>query len=245
MSQSVNAVEVVGLGKRFRSANGWHWAVRGLDFSVPQGSIFGLLGRNGAGKTTTMQSLVGLAGPDEGRIEILGVSCPEGISSVIARVGAVIEGPNLDPSFSGRRNLEVLARLRQISVERIDEVLEIVDLASRAGDPLASYSLGMRGRLGLAAALLGGPDLLILDEPTNGLDPVGIVATRDLLRRLNKEHGTTILLSSHQLGEVAALCDRVAILHNGCVRVEGTPESLTNGAHEGDFESAFMELTSD
>jgi ABC-2 type transport system ATP-binding protein len=227
------AIEVQGLGKVYRTPAGPRWAVRGLDLSVPTGTIYGLLGRNGAGKTTTLRVLLGLVRADEGRALVQGMSVPQQLPSIMGEIGSVVDGPRLHPTFSGRRNLEVLGRLHRISRTRIDETLAIVDLADRAREPLSSYSTGMRQRLAVAAALLTKPTLLILDEPTNGLDPGGVVALRDLLRSLNEDHGVTILLSSHQLTEVARLCHRLAIVHAGEVRAEGTPRTLLSSQPAG------------
>lgn len=236
-------IEIEGLGKKYSSASGDTWAVRDLDLAVPAGCVYGLLGRNGAGKTTTLRALSGLVQADEGHISIFGEACPAKLPKVVRRLGVYIDGVNLDPTLSGRRNLEVLGRLRRIPSARVDEVLELVGLGSRGRDRLSSYSLGMRHRLGIASALLGHPDLLVLDEPTNGLDPAGIVAIRDLIRSLNSQAATTVLLSSHQLGEVAALCDRVAIMAGGRLRAEGTPEEIAGDITVEALESAFMELT--
>jgi len=227
------AIEIQGLGKVYRTPSGPRWAVRGLDLSVPTGAIYGLVGRNGAGKTTTLRVLLGLVRADEGRALAQGMMVPQQLPGIMGQVGSLIDGPGLHPTFSGRRNLEVLGRLHRISRKRIDETLAIVDLADRAEEPLLSYSTGMRQRLAVAAALLTKPTLLILDEPTNGLDPGGIVAFRDLLRSLNEDHGVTILLSSHQLTEVARLCHRLAIIHAGEVRAEGTPQTLSSSGPAG------------
>jgi ABC-2 type transport system ATP-binding protein len=188
--------------------------VDGLDLSVPEGGVFGFLGPNGAGKTTTIRCLLGLIRPTSGRSILLGQDAVRGLSGVIGRVGSIVEAPAFFPRFSGRRTLELLARVDGTPRPRIEAVLERVGLAARAGDMVATYSLGMKQRLGIAAALLKEPELLILDEPANGLDPAGIKEVRDLLRQLGNE-GKTVFVSSHQLAEVQQMCDRVAILSRG------------------------------
>ena len=247
MSLHAPAIEIAGLGKCYRRGGGERWAVRGLDLTVPSGSVYGLLGRNGAGKTTTLRAVLGLIRADEGSVRVLGEEVPHGLPRVIGRVGSLLEGPALEPGLTGRRNLEILARLHHLGHRRIEEVLSRVELADRADEPVAGYSLGMRQRIALAAALLPDPDVLVLDEPANGLDPAGVVAMRELLRTLNQQRGVTILLSSHQLNETARLCDRLAIIHEGAVRLEGTPEDLGRGRSDGSpgevLESIFLEVT--
>ena len=211
-------IEVRGLRKEFRT--GWRrstMALDGVDFEVPEGVVFGFLGPNGAGKTTTIRCLLALVRPTAGRCTVLGVDPQVHFERVQRRVGSLIESQSLFPAFSGRRNLFHLARLHRLPLPRADAVLERVGLAPRADDPLRTYSLGMRQRLGIAAALLKDPELLILDEPANGLDPEGIVEVRRLLRALAGE-GRTVFVSSHQLAEVQHVCDDVAVLARGrCV----------------------------
>jgi ABC-2 type transport system ATP-binding protein len=190
-------IHVEGLKKRF----GQHEALRGLDLSVPPGVVYGFLGPNGFGKTTTIRLLVGLVRPDAGKVELFGEPVTDR-HGVLHRIGALIEGPTFYPYLSGRDNLRVIgAAGPEPPAGRIEEVLELVDLRDRARDRYAGYSLGMRQRLGIAAALLNDPPLLLLDEPANGLDPAGIVDMRGLLRRLAAE-GHTILVSSHLLAEM-------------------------------------------
>jgi ABC-2 type transport system ATP-binding protein len=215
---AVAVVEVRGLRKEYRVGRGRRTvALDGVDFEVPGGTVFGFLGPNGAGKTTTIRCLLNLARPTSGRCMVLGVDPQVHFERVQRQVGSVIEAQALFPAFSGHRNLAHLARLYRLPVGRVDEVLARVGLAARADDPVRAYSLGMRQRLGVAAALLKDPELLILDEPANGLDPEGIVEMRNLLQRLGAE-GRTVFVSSHQLAEAQQMCDHIAVLARGrCV----------------------------
>jgi len=207
-------VEVSGLRKTYRGLRGSRVAVDGLDMAVPAGGVHGFLGPNGSGKTTTIRMLLGLVRSDEGVMTVLGRPVPAQLPKVMPEVGAVVESPQFFPAFSGRRNLSLLAGVAGVSDRRVAEVLDTVGLAPRAGDRYKGYSLGMKQRLAIAATLLKSPRLLILDEPTNGLDPAGIREVRDLMRRL-ADGGTTVLLSSHLLGEVQHVCDSVSIIARG------------------------------
>jgi ABC-2 type transport system ATP-binding protein len=229
----MDVIEVTGLRKSYRHpGRGTRTAVDGLDLSVPEGGVFGFLGPNGAGKTTTIRCLLGLVALTAGTCRLLGADVGE-LQRVAGRVGSMVETPALFPTMSGRRNLELLGRLHGIGPRRVSEVLERVGLAARADDLVKRYSLGMRQRLGLAAALLKDPEVLILDEPANGLDPAGIKEVRDLLRGLGGE-GRTVFVSSHLLPEVRQVCDRVAILARGrCVAAGPVAEVLTNGHGAG------------
>ena len=213
-------IEIEGLRKEYRSRRGRTIAVGGLDLSVPEGGVFGFLGPNGSGKTTTIRCLLGLVRPSAGRCRVMGVDAGSELHRVIGRIGSIVEAPALFPTFSGRKNLTLLARLDGIGPVAVDAALERVGLADRADDWVKGYSLGMRQRLGIAAALLKDPALIILDEPANGLDPAGIVEVRELLRMLGRE-GRTVFVSSHQLAEVQNTCDRVAILARGRAVVSG------------------------
>ncbi len=204
------AVETTGLTKTY----GDLIAVDSVDLLVRPGEVYGFLGPNGAGKTTTLRMLLGLVRPTSGTIRILGTASAGGRGDRLARVGALIEGPAFYPFLSGRDNLRSLAARGSVPGRRVEEVLEIVQLAERAKDRYATYSLGMKQRLGLAAALLKRPDLLVLDEPTNGLDPSGMADMRDTIRGLAAD-GCTVLLSSHLLGEVRQICDRVGVISRG------------------------------
>ncbi|HEX8003254.1 MAG TPA: ATP-binding cassette domain-containing protein [Mycobacteriales bacterium] len=208
-------IEVAGARKtyrRFRKPP--QRAVDGLDLVVEAGGVHGFLGPNGSGKTTTIRMLLGLVRPDGGELRLLGRDVPEGLPESIAEVGALVESPLFFPNFSGRLNLQLLARVAGLPDERVEEALERVGLRDRAGDRVKAYSLGMRQRLGIAAALMKRPRLLILDEPSNGLDPAGIREVRELLRHLGAS-GITVFLSSHLLGEVEQVCDTVDILVRG------------------------------
>ncbi|MFO7572308.1 MAG: ABC transporter ATP-binding protein [Gaiellaceae bacterium] len=202
-------IEVEGLTKRFGST----LAVDDLTFTVPSGTITGFLGPNGAGKSTTMRAILGLVHPTVGRTAVLGKPYPE-IEHPVRRVGVLLETFDAHPGRSGRNHLRVLAVAGGIPRSRVDEVLAMVDMGTAALRRVKGYSLGMRQRLGLAAALLGDPEVLVLDEPANGLDPQGIRWLRDFLRSLATE-GRTILISSHVLSEVAQTVDHVVIIHRG------------------------------
>jgi len=208
-------IEIEGLRKEYRRLRGGRTvAVAGLDLSVPEGGVFGFLGPNGAGKTTTIRCLLGLVRPSAGRLSLLGADVGHALPSVIGRVGSIVEAPAMFPRFTGRRNLEILARIHGEGDAAIDASLERVGLRDRAKDPVRTYSLGMKQRLAIAATLLRDPSLLILDEPANGLDPAGIVEVRELLRSLGAE-GRTVFVSSHILSEVQQTADHVAIVAKG------------------------------
>ena len=209
-----------GLTKRY----GDLVAVADLDLSVRAGEVYGFLGPNGAGKTTTLRLLLGLIRPTAGRILLNGR--PPGS---LDGVGALIEGPAFYPYLSGRDNLRVMARHARVPDRRVDVVLDLVDLTGRSGDRYTTYSLGMKQRLGVAAALLKDPRLLILDEPTNGLDPAGMADMRAMIRRLGAA-GSTVLVSSHLLGEVEQICDRVGVITHGRLVREGTVADLRGTA---------------
>jgi ABC-2 type transport system ATP-binding protein len=212
-------VETRTLVKRFR---GGMVAVDGLDLRIYAGETYGLLGPNGAGKTTTLRMLLGLVRPTSGLVRVFG-SRP-GDRSALSRVGAMGETA-FHPFLSGRDNLRAIARRCGVSNTRVAYVLDVVDLGSRSRDPFATYSLGMKQRLGVAAALLKDPDLLILDEPSNGLDPVGRLEMRRLLKELGRD-GRTIVLSSHDMDEVERLCGRVGVIASGTMLAEGTVDQL-------------------
>ncbi len=220
------ALEVHGLTKRF----GARAAVDNVDLLVPRGSAFGYLGPNGAGKTTLIRVLLGLTRADSGTMSLLGVPVPAQRSRALARVGAIVDEPRFHGHLTGRENLKVLAAARGGDAgKQIGPALDRTRLAQRADDKVSAYSMGMRQRLGLAACLLADPQLLILDEPMNGLDPAGMQEMRDMLRGLVDE-GRTVMLSSHLLDEVERTCDAVAIVDHGKVVRQGPIEELTGGA---------------
>ncbi|WP_420386211.1 ABC transporter ATP-binding protein [Roseivirga sp.] len=201
-------------------------ALNQVNLEVPEGSIFGFLGPNGAGKTTTIRILLDLFHAGEGQIKLFGKDFSNGREEILEKVGALIENPSIYKHLTGRQNLEVIRRMVNVPKSRVEEVLKIVRLVDNADKKAKNYSLGMCQRLGLAAALLTDPDLLILDEPTNGLDPSGIIEMRELITRLNKEHGKTIFLSSHILSEIEKLATDVAIIDQGQILYQGKLEGL-------------------
>src|SRR6266550_1215671 len=230
----MGVIELHGLRKEYRRIRGGRTvAVDGLDLEVPDGGVFGFLGPNGAGKTTTIRCVLGLVRPNAGSLTLLGADVSSGLASVIGKVGSIVEQPALFPRFTGRRNLQILGRIHRVGRSTIEGVLERVQLSERADDAVRTYSLGMRQRLGIAAALLKDPAVLILDEPANGLDPAGIKEVRELLRGLGKE-GRTVFVSSHLLTEVQATCDHVAILSRGrCIVSGAVNDVLATGRRAG------------
>ena len=224
MSEAV--IETSGLRKVFRSRRGRRIvAVDGLDLTVPAGGVHGFLGPNGSGKTTTIRMLLGLARPSAGEMRIFGEPVPEHLPDVMDRIGAVVEQPKFMPTFTGRKNLLLLARSIGVAHQRVDAALAQVGLDGRDRERYSGYSLGMQQRLAIAATLLKSPDLLILDEPTNGLDPAGIRDIRDMVRELG-ETGVTVLLSSHILAEVQQVCHSVSIIGNGRMVASGKVDDL-------------------
>ena len=226
-------IETVGLRKEYRAARGRRvTAVRDLDLRVPAGGVHGLLGPNGSGKTTTIRMLLGLARPTAGTARLFGERVPRRLPQVIQRVGAVVDRPRFVPGFSGRRNLTLLADSVGIERARVDAVLERVGIAHRDRDTYRTYSPGTKQRLAIAAALLKKPELLVLDEPTNGLDPAGSRDIRGLVRDLGRS-GVTVLLSSHILAEVQQVCDSVSILGGGALLSSGPVEDLVGRERPG------------
>ncbi len=221
MPETVLSAE--NLTKRF----GKREAVSDVSFDVLAGEVFGFLGPNGAGKTTTIRMLVGLARPDRGRVRIRGLDLAHDFVRAMAHVGCIVESPDLYRYLTGRENLVHFARMLPAgAAERIPELARMVALSERLDDKVATYSLGMRQRLGIAQALLGNPDVLILDEPANGLDPAGIREIRELVRYLAAERGISVFVSSHLLSEIELMCDRVAIIHRGKTLATGPVREL-------------------
>jgi ABC-type multidrug transport system ATPase subunit len=216
-------VAVRDLTKRYGSTT----AVDGITLSVHAGEVFGFLGPNGAGKTTTLRVLLGLVAPTSGRVSVLGAA--PGDRDVLRRTGSLVEEPGFYAYLSGRSNLEVVARYAGVAADRVAPALDAVGLARRARDRFGTYSMGMKQRLGVAAALLKDPQLVVLDEPTNGLDPHGVRDMRALISDLGRQ-GRTVILSSHLLGEVQQVCSRVAVMDRGRILVEGTVEQLRGDA---------------
>lgn len=235
LSAQGSVVECRALSKRYGDVV----AVDEISFSLTRGTVTGFLGPNGAGKTTTLRLLLGLAEPTSGEALVFGHRYRE-LAQPIRRVGAVLESTDYHPSRSGRDHLRMLALAAGLPLSRVEEVLQLVEMSEAAGRRVRTYSLGMRQRLGVAAALLGDPELLILDEPANGLDPVGVRWLRTFLQRLATE-GRTVLVSSHLLAEVAQTVDHVVIIDRGRLLAQGTLDELTGGGQT--LEDVYLELT--
>jgi ABC-2 type transport system ATP-binding protein len=216
-------IESENLTKRYRPHI---MAVDGLDMQARRGEVYGFVGPNGAGKTTALRMFLGLVRPSSGSCMVLGQK--PGAPDALARIGALVETPAFYPYLSGRNNLRVLARHAGVSYSRIEPVLEEVELSGRGNDRFKTYSLGMKQRLGMAAALLKDPELLILDEPTNGLDPAGMAEMRHLIRNLGQGN-RTVLLSSHLMGELEQICDRIGVVKDGKIVAEGSLDELRHG----------------
>ena len=216
-------VSTRGLTKRFGRVT----AVDGVDLRVDADQVYGFLGPNGAGKTTTLKALVGLVSATNGEVSVLGRDPGDPVA--LRRIGSLIEGPGFYPYLSGRANLRLLARYAGVAETAVADALDAVHLTGRGDDKFGTYSLGMKQRLGVSAALMKDPDLLILDEPTNGLDPQGMRDMRALIRALG-DRGHTVILSSHVLSEVQEICDRVAVIDHGRIIVEGTVAELRGAA---------------
>ena len=231
------AVQLTAVSKSYRRrGRPPQKALDDLDLLVESGGVHGFLGPNGSGKTTTIRVLLGLVSADAGggEIRLLDQPVPAGLPDVIGAVGALVETPLFFPGFSGRLNLQLLAEAAGVSKARVEECLELVDLSGRADDRFKGYSLGMKQRLGIAAALLKHPRLLILDEPSNGLDPAGIRDVRELIRRLGADGSTTVLLSSHLLAEIEQVADHVSIMARGRCIASGPVREVLAGRSSGD-----------
>ncbi|MBE6067738.1 MAG: ABC transporter ATP-binding protein [Clostridium lundense] len=231
----MNILEVKDVKKQL----GKREIIKGISFNVKQGEIFGFLGPNGAGKTTTIRMLVGLISPNSGIIKIDGYDIKGEREQALNAVGAVVENPELYTYLSGRENLMQIARIRGISKAYVEEIIELVELKDRIGDKVKKYSLGMKQRLGLAAALIVKPKLLILDEPTNGLDPTGIMDFRKIVRKAAHETNTSVFISSHILSEVQTLCDTVAFINNGVIQ---SVESINGGIVKENTETIILSV---
>jgi ABC-type multidrug transport system ATPase subunit len=224
------AISTRGLRKTYRTRRGRRVvAVQGLDLDVPAGGVHGFLGPNGSGKTTSIRMLLGLVRADAGTMTVFGQPVPERLPDVVGRVGAIVESPKFFPAFSGRKNLELLADAIGAPRRRVGEVLAETSLGERGKDRFKTYSLGMKQRLAIAATLLKEPDLLIFDEPTNGLDPAGIREIRETMRSLG-ERDRTVLVSSHILAEVEQVADTVSIIGHGRLLSSGTVTEVIGGS---------------
>lgn len=230
-----------GLKKSFKG----QVAVDRVNMSIEKGDIYGFLGPNGAGKTTTLKLMLGFLVPDDGDILINGTSVVNEKEQVLEKVGAIIETPKFYDGLTGRKNLEIIANLygRQ-AMDRIDEVLRIVEMENAADKKVKEYSLGMKQRLGIARAFLNDPEIIILDEPTNGLDPYGMKSIRELIKGLAKKYNKTFIISTHLLNEVEQMCNKVGIIHNGMLIKEFTMSELAlEKSDEMSFEDYFIGLT--
>lgn len=217
-------VQTKDLTKKFGS----EYAVKKLNVKIPKGEIYGFLGPNGAGKSTTIRMLLGLMKPTMGEVEIFGQNLKTHRKSILRKVGSLVENPSYYPHLTAYENLEVLRKILELPEKRIVEVLETVKLSDVAHKKVKGFSLGMKQRLGIAAALLSQPQLLILDEPTNGLDPAGIIEIRQLIQRLPEEEGMTVLISSHLLSEIEQVATRVGVITKGEMIFQDTIESMMN-----------------
>jgi ABC-2 type transport system ATP-binding protein len=200
--------------------------LKDLNLSIPKGSIYGFLGPNGAGKSTTMQILTDILNDYEGSVQLFDQPLSEQTPQVFDKIGALVESPSLYLHLSGYDNLKYITTLKQLDENQIDPILKLVGLQGKGNLKVKKYSLGMKQRLAIGMTLLGDPEILFLDEPVNGLDPVGMTEVRELLVKLNKERGTTIFISSHLLAEIEKMCTHVAIIHHGQVKFEGTMREL-------------------
>lgn len=216
-------IQTENLGKKYDT----HWAVQNIEIHVPKGKIYGLLGRNGAGKTTIMKMLLGLAKTSAGKIILFQHPITGYPNEIYRRIGSTIETPGFYPNMTATENLAIFARLRgKIDWEEIRHVLSVVNLPYQDKKIFSNYSLGMKQRLAIANAIMNSPDLLILDEPTNGLDPIGIAEMRELIQKLSQEYGKTVLISSHQLAEIEQLVDWIGIIHEGKMLEECSYQEL-------------------
>lgn len=234
----MNYLEVEGIYKKL----GKREIIKGISFKIGEGEIFGFLGPNGAGKTTTIRMLVGLISPDKGSISILGYNLHKEREKALSQLGAVVENPELYGYLSGKENLMQIARIRKVSMGQVEEIIELVGLKDRINDKVKKYSLGMKQRLGLAAALLGNPKLLVLDEPTNGLDPSGIMDFREIVKKAARDRGMAVFISSHILSEAQQLCDRVAFINEGVIQ---SIENITEEGIKTEKETMVLVTTND
>ena len=222
--------------------SGSKYRVRNLNLAVPAGCVYGFLGPNGAGKTTTMKLLLGLIKPDGGNARILGsMMNPATRFKINQKTGSLIESPGFYGHLTGRENLEIIAKYKHLSASDIENALRTVSLYERKDDKVKTYSLGMKQRLGIAMALMGNPELIILDEPTNGLDPAGINEIRELIKRIPATYGCAVIISSHLLSEVEQIADYVGIINKGEMIYQGPLSELEKG--NASLEEVFLEMT--
>lgn len=237
-------LQIINLNKKIKGRT----IISNLSFEAESGDIYGFLGSNGSGKTTTIRMITGLISPNSGEILISGKDVNKNRKEALLKLGAIVESPIFFPYMSGRKNLQNLARLnsnmdRKSQLNKVEEVLEIVGLKDRANDKVKTYSLGMKQRLGIAQALLNNPEVIILDEPANGLDPIGMRDLRNLIIRLQKEKGITFLISSHLLDELQQMCNRLVVIKEGKLIWQGfTSELLEKAKGSNRLEDAFIEL---
>jgi ABC-2 type transport system ATP-binding protein len=232
-------LEISNVSKKFGDVT----AVNNVNLRVCKGQVFGFLGPNGAGKTTTIGMILGLIHPSNGRIELFGEPISPSQTRPLQKACALVGHPSLIPYLSGRENLRLVAKLSaETSEEQIDEVLELVSMTEAANRTVKGYSTGMKQRIGLASALMHKPDLVILDEPTNGLDPAGMREIRQIILNL-AQNGTTVFLSSHLLHEVEQVCDEIAVLNKGQIVAQGSVAELLSQSEETDLESLFLSYT--
>ena len=211
--------------------------IKGVSFNLEEGDILGFIGPNGAGKTTTIKLILGLQGIDEGTVLINGFDVKKEFVKAIEKVGTIVESPDMYMYLSGRQNLELVRRMyKTITKERLEEVIKLVGLSNRINDKVSKYSLGMRQRLGIAQAIIHKPNLLVLDEPTNGLDPEGIIELRNLLKKLAKEEKMAILISSHNLLELESFCTKVCIIQNGEILEESNIKELKKTLNDSTYQ---------
>lgn len=238
-----NMISTVGLTKKYKN----FVSVNRVNIHVRKGTIYGFLGPNGAGKSTTMKMLLGMTKPTSGRFQVNGKVMPEDRIEILRNVGSFIESPAYYPNLTGRENLEIIRKILNLKKKDVDDALELVGL-SEFGDRLVKkYSLGMKQRLGLAGALIGRPPILILDEPTNGLDPAGIHEIRNLIKELPKMYNCTIMISSHMLSEIELMADDIGILNHGKLLFEGSIEELRaeakmQGFNDNNLEEMFLSM---
>jgi len=237
-------LQIINLNKKIKGRT----IISNLSFEVESEDICGFLGSNGSGKTTTIRMITGLISPNSGEILISGKDVNKNRKEALLKLGAIVESPIFFPYMSGRKNLQNLARLnpnmdRKSQLNKVEEVLKVVGLKDRANDKVKTYSLGMKQRLGIAQALLNNPEVIILDEPANGLDPIGMRDLRNLIIRLQKERGITFLISSHLLDELQQMCNRLVIIKDGKLIWQGlTSELLEKAKGSNRLEDAFIEL---